>query len=172
MGAHGQNFLKTMLRLAQNRTELKVVNDQFGAPTSAKWLAKVSIDALKLCLEKNNPYSSSNTSRTPSPSPSPRSSSDWGLYHASSEGVTSWYAYAKEAIAFAQHVGFAQTLKPEDVLPIPSLEYPLPATRPSYSVLSGEKLSQAFGIQRPDWIDAVQEVICETHQNGLPFRGC
>ena len=160
MGAHGQNFLKTMLRLAQNKTELKVVNDQFGAPTSAKWLAKVSIDALKLCLEKNNPYSSSNTSRTPS------SSSDWGLYHASSEGVTSWHAYAKEAIAFAQHVGFAQTLKPEDVLPIPSVDYPLPATRPSYSVLSGEKLSQAFGIQRPDWVDAVHEVITDIYQTG------
>jgi dTDP-4-dehydrorhamnose reductase len=160
MGAHGQNFLKTMLRLAQNKTELKVVSDQFGAPTSAKWLAKVSIDALKLCLEKNNPYSSSNTSRTPS------SSSNWGIYHASSEGVTSWHAYAKEAIAFAQHVGFTQTLKPEDVLPIPSVEYPLPATRPSYSVLSGEKLYQAFGIQRPDWVDAVHEVITDIHQTG------
>ena len=167
MGAHGQNFLKTMLRLAQNKTELKVVSDQFGAPTSAKWLAKVSIDALKLCLEKNNPYSCSNTSRTYSPSSS--SSSDWGLYHASSEGVTSWHAYAKEAISFSQHVGFAQTLKPEDVLPIPSLEYPLPATRPSYSVLSGEKLSRAFGIQRPDWVDAVHEVITDIHQTGTPL---
>jgi dTDP-4-dehydrorhamnose reductase len=167
MGAHGQNFLKTMLKLAQNKTEVKVVNDQFGAPTSAKWLAKVSIDALKLCLEKNNPYSSSNTSTTPSSSSS--SSSDWGLYHASSEGVTSWHAYAKEAIAFAQHVGFAQTLKPEDVLPIPSVGYPLPATRPSYSVLSGEKLYQAFGIQRPDWVDAVHEVITDIHQTGTPI---
>ena len=165
MGAHGQNFLKTMLRLAQNKMELKVVSDQFGAPTSAKWLAKVSIDVLKLCLEKNTSVSSSNTSTTPSPS----SSSNWGIYHASSEGVTSWHAYAKEAIAFAQHVGFAQTLKPEDVLPIPSVEYPLPATRPSYSVLSGEKLSRAFGIQRPDWVDAVHEVITDIHQTGTPL---
>ena len=162
MGAHGQNFLKTMLRLAQNKSELKVVSDQFGAPTSAKWLAKVSIDALKLCLEKNTLGSSSNTSTAPS------SSSDWGLYHASSEGITSWHAYAKEAIAFAQHLGFGQTLKPQHLLPIPSVEYPLPATRPSYSVLNGEKLSQAFGIQRPDWVDAVHEVITEIRQNDLP----
>jgi dTDP-4-dehydrorhamnose reductase len=165
MGAHGQNFLKTMLRLAQNKMELKVVSDQFGAPTSAKWLAKVSIDVLKLCLEKNTSVSSSNTSTTPSPS----SSSNWGIYHASSEGVTSWHAYAKEAIAFAQHVGFAQTLKPEDVLPIPSVEYPLPATRPSYSVLSGEKLTQAFGIQRPDWVESVHDVITDIHQTGTPL---
>jgi dTDP-4-dehydrorhamnose reductase len=163
MGAHGQNFLKTMLRLAQNKTELKVVSDQFGAPTSAKWLAKVSIDALKLCLEKNTPGSSSINSSSHS------SSSDWGLYHASSEGVTSWHEYALQAIGFAQHLGFAQTLKPEDVLPIPSVEYPLPATRPSYSVLSGEKLSRAFGIQRPDWVDAVHEVITDIHQTGAPL---
>ena len=163
MGAHGQNFLKTMLRLAQNKTELKVVSDQFGAPTSAKWLAKVSIDALKLCLEKNTPVSSLNNSSSHS------SSSDWGLYHASSEGITSWHAYAKEAIAFAQHLGFAQTLKPEHVLPIPSVEYPLPAKRPSYSVLNGEKLSQAFGIQRSHWLDAVHEVITEISQNKLPL---
>jgi len=169
MCAHGQNFLKTMLRLAQNKTELKVVSDQFGAPTSAKWLAKVSIDALKLCLEKNTSVSSSNTSPSPSFSSSSSSSSNWGLYHASSEGVTSWHAYAKEAIAFAQHLGFAQTLKPEHVLPIPSVEYPLPATRPSYSVLSGEKLSRAFGIQRPDWVDAVHEVITDIHQTGTPL---
>ncbi|MEI7740582.1 MAG: dTDP-4-dehydrorhamnose reductase [Betaproteobacteria bacterium] len=163
MGAHGQNFLKTMLRLAQNKTELKVVSDQFGAPTSAKWLAKVSIDALKLCLEKNTPVSSSNNSSSHS------SSSDWGLYHASSEGVTSWHKYALQAIGFAQHIGFAQTLNPEHLLPIPSVEYPLPAKRPSYSVLNGEKLSQAFGIQRPDWVDAVHEVITEISQNKLPL---
>ena len=163
MGAHGQNFLKTMLRLAKNKTELKVVSDQLGAPTSAKWLAKVSIDALKLCLEKNTPGSSSNTNTAPS------SSSDWGLYHASSEGITSWHAYAKEAIAFAQHLGFEQTLKPEHVLPIPSVEYPLPATRPSYSVLNGEKLSRTFGIHRPQWLDAVHEVMTEIYQNNLPL---
>jgi dTDP-4-dehydrorhamnose reductase len=163
MSAHGQNFLKTMLRLAQYKTELKVVSDQFGAPTSSKWLAKVSIDALKLCLGKNAPGSSPNTSITPS------INSNWGLYHASSEGFTSWHAYAREAIAFAQHKGFAQTLTPDDVLSIPSVEYPLPATRPSYSVLSGEKLSQTFDIQRPDWLNAVREVITDIHRTGAPL---
>ena len=150
MGAHGQNFLKTMLRLAQNKTELKVVSDQLGAPTSAKWLAKASLDALQLCIENNQRGSSSN----------------WGLYHASSEGVTSWHEYARQAISLAQDMGFKQTLKPEHVLSIPSVEYPLPATRPSYSVLSGEKLSQTFGIQRPFWLDAVKDVITEIRQIG------
>ena len=150
MGAHGQNFLKTMLRLAQNKTELKVVSDQLGAPTSAKWLAKASIEALQLCIENNKRGSSSN----------------WGLYHASSEGVTSWHEYARKAISMAQDMGFKQTLKPEHVLSIPSVEYPLPATRPSYSVLSVEKLSQTFGIQRPFWQDAVKDVITEIRQIG------
>ena len=150
MGAHGQNFLKTMLRLAQNKTELKVVSDQLGAPTSAKWLAKASLDALQLCIENNHRGSSSN----------------WGLYHASSEGVTSWHEYARQAISLAQDMGFKQTLKPEHVLALPSVEYPLPATRPSYSVLSGEKLSQTFGIQRPFWLDAVKDVITEIRQIG------
>ena len=150
MGAHGQNFLKTMLKLAQNKTELKVVSDQLGAPTSAKWLAKASLDTLQLCIENNQRGSSSN----------------WGLYHASSEGVTSWHEYAKQAISWAQDMGFKQTLKPEHVLAIPSVEYPLPATRPSYSVLSGEKLSQTFGIQRPFWLDAVKDVITEIRQIG------
>ena len=153
MGAHGQNFLKTMLRLARDKTQLKVVSDQFGAPTSAKWLARTSLTALITCL-KQNP---ANTSPP------------WGLYHASSQGVTSWHAYAKSAITLAEGLGFAQTLKPQDVLPIPSVDYPLPAKRPAYSVLSGKKLEETFKIQRPMWTEVVLEVLHEIKRHDIPL---
>ena len=153
MGAHGQNFLKTMLKLARDKTQLKVVNDQLGAPTSAKWLASTSLSALITCMQQN-----------PGGTHSP-----WGLYHASSEGTTSWHAYAKTAITLAEGLGFAQTLKPQDVLPIQSVDYPLPAKRPAYSVLSGETLTQTFRIHRPLWTEAVLDVLQELKRLNLPL---
>lgn len=153
MSAHGQNFLKTMLRLAKEKPDIKVIVDQQGTPTSAKWLAQMSMRALQQCMDQmvaeQPPY--------------------WGLYHASSSGVTSWHAYAQEAIAFAQDLGAKHTLRPQDVLPIPTLDYPLPASRPPYSVLSNLKIIKTFGFQIPDWRDSVHEVIEEIETSNPPF---
>ena len=145
MGVEGQNFIKTILRLAKVKSELKVVCDQMGAPTSAKWLADISMRALKSCLTKTEIH-------IPAP---------WGLYHASSKGVTTWHSYAQEVISYAETLGAKFNLNSEDILPIPSIEYPLPATRPAYSVLSYEKLKEIFNVEPPNWIYAVHEVLDE-----------
>jgi dTDP-4-dehydrorhamnose reductase len=150
MGAYGQNFLKTMLRLAKERKELKVIADQHGAPTSAKWLAWVSTLALSKCLALK-----ASSERPP-----------WGLYHASSKGETTWHAYAQEAIAYAQQLGAKHLLKAHEVLAIPSTSYPLPAKRPSYSVLSTDKLERTFDIHPPLWSAVVREVIEEIEVRG------
>lgn len=150
MGAEGQNFLKTMLLLASEKRQLKVVYDQIGAPTSAKWLADISTMALKSCLMKTENHA-----------PPP-----WGLYHASSKGMTSWHAYAQEVISYAATLGAKFNLNPEDVLPIPSVDYPLPATRPVYSVLDHKKLKATFGVEPPHWIDAVHKVLVEMAASG------
>jgi len=155
MGVEGQNFIKTILRLAKEKNELKVVCDQIGAPTSAKWLAGISMMALNTCLSKTENH-------VPAP---------WGLYHASSKGETSWHAYAKELISYAASLGASFNLNPQDVLPIPSVEYPLPATRPSYSVLDHEKLKNAFGVEPPHWIDVVHNVLTEMAASGQLLHG-
>ncbi len=151
MGVEGQNFMKTILRLAKVKSELKVVCDQMGAPTSAKWLANTSMMAMKICISKTENHASV----------------PWGLYHASSKGETSWHAYAKEVISYASGLGARLNLKPHDVLPIPSGAYPLPAKRPVYSVLSHEKLKNTFGVEPPNWIDAVHEVLDEMTTFGI-----
>ena len=150
MGAYGQNFLKTMLRLAKEKKELKIIADQLGAPTSAKWLAKSSISALQKCLDQK--------ANTIAP--------HWGLYHASSAGITSGHAYATEAIAYAQKLGATHALNIKDILPIPSTAYPLPAKRPAYSVLNNEKLKANFGVDVPLWTSAVHEVLDELSRLG------
>lgn len=148
MGAHGNNFLKTMLRLAKEKTTLNVVSDQQGAPTSAKWLAKVCEQALIKCLD---PAVFNSSQRSPL----------WGLYHASSEGQTTWHAYASYAIEQARGLGSTGLLSSEHIHPIASKDYPSLASRPAYSVLSGQKLAMTFGQKAPNWQLAVQETLRE-----------
>jgi dTDP-4-dehydrorhamnose reductase len=150
MGSKGQNFLKTMLRLAKEKKQLRVVADQVGSPTSAKWLAQISVQALERCI------SDLNTNLIP----------PWGLYHASSRGEVSWHTYAKEAIVYAQQLGARHQLNTQAVIPISSSEYPLTAKRPVYSVLSQEKLKREFNIDAPDWLHEVHKVIEEIRTLG------
>ncbi len=147
-GVHGNNFLKTMLRLATERDELRVVNDQFGAPTSARFLAQTVTQMLdRLGPEKaGNQEAKDRAALT-------------GLYHCSCSGRTSWYDYAKCAIEFAHTLGVKLKLPADKLIAIPSSEYPTPAARPTNSVLDNTKLEQCFGIQRPDWQSEVGQVI-------------
>ncbi len=147
-GAHGNNFLKTMLRLAAEREELRVVDDQFGAPTSARFLAQTVTQMLGP-LDPNRPGNKEATDR----------SALTGLYHCSCSGQTSWYDYAKFAIELAGNNGIKLKLQTNSLIPIPSLEYPTPAARPINSVLDNTKLKQTFGIQRPDWQSGVETYI-------------
>ena len=125
-GVRGQNFLLTMLRLFAEKDELRVVDDQVGAPTWSRMLAEVTAQTLHRVLHREV-----DLERVA------------GLYHVTARGETSWYGFAK-AILDASSLGCK-------LLPIPSSEYRSPARRPAYSVLDNTKLWDTFGLALPDW---------------------
>ena len=133
--AHGKNFLLTMLRLAAERDELRVVADQYGAPTPAAWIA----DATKKMLRYGVTAS--------------------GTWHLTARGETSWHGFAVAIMDEAHALGLLQT-KPL-VLPITTAEYPTPAHRPAYSVLDTTRLQRDFGIVPPDWRDGLRQTLAE-----------
>lgn len=124
---YGSNFVKTMLRLMKERSDLNVVNDQFGTPTYAKDLA----EAIMQIIDQHNFHP--------------------GIYHFSNEGAINWYQFAT-AIKEIKQLNC-------NVHPIPSSQYPTPAKRPAYSVLSKEKIQSAFGIQLKPWQQSLAECL-------------
>lgn len=136
-GGYGNNFIKTMLRLAQTKEELSVVADQIGAPTGAELLADVTAQLLK----QLDPQVA-------------------GLYHLTAGGETSWYDYANFIFAEAKQYS-AEQLLIKDVKAIASEAYPTPAKRPLNSRLSTEKLTATFDINLPEWQLGVSRVIAE-----------
>jgi len=124
-GARGSNFLLTMRRLMRERPELKIVADQIGAPTWCRDLAEATAQVL---------------SQMASPV---RGFDQWGVYHMTNAGETSWHGFA-EAI---QALGDASA----NLLPIPSRDYPTPAQRPLNSRLNNDRLEQTFGLRLQDW---------------------
>lgn len=143
-GAHGNNFIKTMLRLAKDRPNLRVVADQFGAPTSAALIADITTEVLRKMARQ---YASD-----------PR----WGLYHLVAGGETTWHGLASYAIGLAGAMGLPLQAAPSDIVPITTADYPTPATRPANSRLDATKLQNAFAITPPAWqvgVDAVLDQI-------------
>ncbi len=136
--ARGANFAKTMLRLAAEREQLKVINDQMGAPTGAELIADISAHALRATL--NNAHLS-------------------GVYHLAALGETSWHGYAEFVIAAARGQGIA--LKTTLINPIPTHQYPTPAARPHNSRLNTAKLHAAFGLTLPHWQAGVARMLEE-----------
>ena len=143
VGAHGGNFLKTMLRLAAERDSLRVVSDQIGVPTSTQLLADVTIRLLKAMQGADDG--------------DPR----WGTYHAAAAGETSWHGYAKYVLVGALQRGARLKASPDQVLPIATSEYPLPAPRPLNSRMNTDKLQTTFGLSLPPWQVGVDEVLDE-----------
>ena len=139
-GARGNNFAKTMLRLARERDTLRVINDQFGAPTGADLLADVSAHALRAVWQ------------TPSLA---------GLYHCAAAGETNWFGYARLVLAQAQADGWALKAGPDQITAIPATEYPTPARRPGNSRLNTSRLQQAFGVVLPPWQTGVTRMLSE-----------
>lgn len=131
--ARGNNFMKTMLRLGQTRTELAVVADQFGAPTPARLIAEVTALAVQRYLLKL---------AVPN-----------GVYHLASSGFTNWQQFACSIFDRATAAGLALTLTSAQVKAITTADYPTPATRPANSRLVLTKTEQAFGIQLPNWAE-------------------
>ncbi|WP_303787203.1 dTDP-4-dehydrorhamnose reductase [Azovibrio restrictus] len=141
-GAFGGNFAKTMLRLAAEREQLKVVADQFGAPTSAALIADVTAQILGQYL------------RCGSPEGFPL-----GLYHLAAAGETNWHEYAATVIAAARRAGRPLKLAADGLLPIPGRDYPTPAPRPANSRLDTRRLRETFGLELPDWRQGLDHVL-------------
>jgi len=131
----GANFIKTMLKLAAERNQLKVIADQFGVPSSAQWLAEI---ALKL-LSKD---------------------ATAGIYNTVPDGETTWYGLATYAIRQAKNLGSDFKVDPEKIQAIPATEYPLPAPRPYNSRMNNQKLKDALKLRSfPNWEDQVSEYV-------------
>jgi len=129
--------MKTMLRLGRERDELRVVADQFGAPTWARDLATATHTLLQQWQIKSFDHALS------------------GVYHLSAAGKTSWHEYAVEIFLLARQWDASLAGKCPNVQPITTAEFPTPARRPANSVLSNEKIRQTFGIQLPNWQESL-----------------
>ncbi len=140
-GAQGNNFAKTMLKLAAERESLTVVADQFGAPTSAALIADVTAQIL-------GQYQRARDNEFP-----------FGLYHLVAAGVTTWCDFAKTVIEAAHRTGKPLRLKPENIRPITTAEYPLPAPRPANSRMATHKLRETFGLHLPPWQEGLNHVL-------------
>jgi len=134
----GNNFAKTMLRLAKERTELSVINDQVGAPTGAELLADCTAHAIRIALAKPEVA---------------------GVYHLVASGTTSWYDYAALVFEEARQSGLELAI--EKLNPVPTTAYPTPARRPHNSRLNTEKFQHTFGLVLPSWETGVRRMLAE-----------
>ena len=133
--ARGANFPRTILRLAGERDELRIVDDQIGAPTWARWIAEAT--GAILAAGRGDPAG--------------YLAERGGCYHLACGGATSWYGFARELLAVAGGEGRVATL-----VPIATAEYPTPAARPANSCLECARLAETFGIRLPAWKEGVR----------------
>jgi len=138
----GNNFIAKMLKLAAERDGLKVIDDQIGAPTSARLIAQTTLRALAARAAGNQLAS--------------------GIYHLTASGETSWNGYARFVIAEAIRRGLSLKARPADVEAVPTTAFPTPARRPLNSRLSTAKLREALGVEMPDWREGVLETLDAT----------
>lgn len=139
----GKNFLLTMLRLAKERDELKIVNDQWGAPTWAGWIAQATTDIVRQLQQASDTDAWWAAHR--------------GIYNLTTQQYTSWQGFAQEIMQ--QAVGLKLLDKAPVVSGIPAAEYPTPATRPVNSTLSMQLLNEHFQIQPPLWSQALTDCL-------------
>ena len=142
----GANFIKTMIQLAKTQDELKVVNDQIGAPTGAELIA----DVTALCLYQIAQYKNSAHNLS-------------GTYHLTPTGETSWHGFAQFIIAEALGLGVKFRASFENVQAISTSEYPLPAKRPSNSLLDTKKICNTFNVYMPPWQTHVERLFKELY---------
>ena len=138
--ARGGNFAKTMLRLAQERDRLTVIDDQWGAPTGADLLADVTAHAIRHLQQRPQ---------------------DAGLYHLVAGGETNWNLYAKYVLDQAQKAQSAIKMVAKEVTPVPTSAFPTPAVRPHNSRLNTTKLQTTFGLTLPHWQQGVARMLYE-----------
>ena len=138
--ARGGNFAKTMLRLAQERERLTVIDDQWGAPTGADLIADVTAHAVRQTL---------------------RDPASAGTYHLSAAGETHWNGYARFVIDTARALQPGLPIKAREVAPVPTSAFPTPARRPLNSRLDTSRLRETFGLTLPDWRAGVRRMLAE-----------
>lgn len=138
--ARGGNFARTMLRLAEERERLTVIDDQWGAPTGADLLADVTAHAIRHLQQRPQ---------------------DGGLYHCTAAGETNWNLYAKEVLALAALISKAIKIKATEVAPVPTSAFPTPAQRPLNSRLDTSRLRRTFGVALPPWQQGVARMLHE-----------
>ena len=139
-GARGGNFAKNMLRLAQARESLTVIDDQIGAPTGADLLADITAHAIRTARQRSELS---------------------GLYHLVAGGVTSWHGYASFVLDFARRAGIPLKVAPEAIQPVPTSAFPTPAKRPHNSRMDTTKLQHTFDLNLPSWQVGVVRMLSE-----------
>jgi len=147
--AHGSNFAKTMLKLAQERERLTVINDQWGAPTGAELIARVTAAAIQKVTAKEDANQDANLEEIA------------GIYHLVAGGETNWHAYASHVISQAKALRPDLPWAVQEIAPVPSTAFVTAAQRPHNSRLNTHKLQAAFGISLPDWQQGVDSLLAE-----------
>jgi len=141
-GSHGHNFIKTILKLIQEKDNLSVVSDQLGAPTSASMLANVTFKIIQKLIDYKD-------------------FKDFGTYHVTSQGEANWYQYAIFIHNEASRLGLSSKMKQSDIKAILTDDYVTAAKRPLNSRLNTEKIKKTFMLELPDWEDEVKKVLRE-----------
>jgi dTDP-4-dehydrorhamnose reductase len=141
-GVHGNNFLKTMLRLFKEKDSLNIVNDQWGSPASANMLADVTFKIVETIFKDKD-------------------FSGYGTYHVTSDGETNWFEYA--SLIASELIKLNGNIKcgPDQICPILTSEYPTAAKRPLNSRLNTDKIEKTFVLELPDWESEVKKVLRE-----------
>jgi dTDP-4-dehydrorhamnose reductase len=141
-GVHGANFLKTMLRLIQEKESLNIVGDQWGSPASAAMLSDVTFKIVDRIFKDKN-------------------FKDYGTYHVTNDGETNWHAYASLISSEAMKLNLKVKCAPDKIYPILTSKYPTAAKRPSNSRLNTDKLKKTFMLELPHWELEVKKVLKE-----------
>ena len=141
-GSHGNNFLKTILRLIYHKESLNIVADQWGSPASSSMLADVTLKIIDTTLNNKN-------------------FNNYGTYHVTNEGETNWYEYADLIANEAIKLNLKIKCKPDHMHPILTSEYPTAALRPLNSRLNTDKLKKTFMLELPNWESEVKKVLKE-----------
>jgi len=157
-GTRGRNFLLTVLLLASQREELRIVDDQFGAPTWCREIARGTVSVLgRLLSDRGGSLSLPETG---------------GVYHMTAAGVTTWHDFAKAILDEASHAPPSlpwlakatggRALIAKRISPITTAQYPTPARRPAYSVLANSLLAQRFGVQLAEWGTQLHSAVADS----------
>jgi dTDP-4-dehydrorhamnose reductase len=141
-GSSGNNFLKTMLRLMQEKESLNIVGDQWGSPASASMLSDVTFKIVNTIFKNKN-------------------FKDYGTYHVTNDGETNWHAYASLISSEAMKLNLKVKCAPDKIHPILTSEYPTAAKRPLNSRLNTDKLKKTFMLELPHWESEVKKVLRE-----------